>query len=56
MMWRTINNLLNKTIGKKELPTEFLLCNSPETTSNPVEIANKFNDLEGNVAYRVARR
>ena len=55
MMWKTINKLLKST-EKKELPNEFLSYNSSGTTSNPVEIANKFNDYFVNIGPKLAKQ
>ena len=56
MIWKTINELLNKPTRKKELPKEFLLSNSSSTTSNPIEIANKFNDYFVNLGPKLAKQ
>ena len=38
------------------MPKEFLLSNLSSTTSNPVEIANKFNDYFGNLGPKLAKQ
>ena len=57
VVWKTINELLNKCTGKKELTKEFIIDSSSNTISNPVEIANKFNiyfvNLGPNLAMKI---
>ena len=56
VIWKTINKLLNKSTQKKELPKEFLLSNLSSTTSNPVEIADKFNDYFVSLGPKLAKQ
>ena len=44
MVWKTINEILNKQTKKKTFSKEFTDMNSTDTVNDSVEIANKFND------------
>jgi hypothetical protein len=44
MTWRTINELLHRNKTKTKMPDAFLLKNPNINVTNPVDIANKFNE------------
>jgi hypothetical protein len=42
--WQTINEVLHRNKTRSKLPDTFLHKNSNNNVSNPLEIANKFNE------------
>ena len=56
MTWQTINRILNRNNKKKEgLPDTFREKNSNVNYSDPIEIANKFNEYFVNVGPNLAK-
>ena len=55
MVWKTINEILNKKVKTKELPRTFFDTSTSNTTKNPVTIANKFNEYFTNIGPNLAR-
>lgn len=56
MTWRTLNELLNKPRRTTELPKEFIENNSPNSITDPTEIANKFNNYFVNLGPKLANK
>ena len=56
MVWKTLNELLNKKRKNRELPREFFESNSSNTIQDPLEIANKFNEYFVNVGPKLAEK
>ena len=49
MMWKTLNEIINRKTKKKEISNEFIDSNSTDSIINPKEIANKFNNYFINI-------
>ena len=56
MTWRTINELLHRNKTKTKMPDAFLLKNSNINVTNPVDIANKFNEYFVSVGPQLAKK
>ena len=56
MTWRTINELLHRNKTKTRMPDAFLLKNSNINVTNPVDIANKFNEYFVSVGPQLAKK
>jgi hypothetical protein len=56
MMWKTLNELLNKPTKNTKLSKSFLESNSSNTIIEPEEIANKFNDYFTNIGPNLAKK
>ena len=55
MTWQTINRILNRNNKKEGLPDTFRENNSNVNYSDPIEIANKFNEYFVNVGPNLAK-
>ena len=55
MTWQTINRILNRNKNKERLPDTFQKKNSDVSCSDPVAIANKFNEYFVNVGPNLAK-
>ena len=55
MMWKTLNELINRKTKKKEISNEFIDSNSTNSIINPKEIANKFNNYFINIGPNLAK-
>ena len=53
MMWKTLNELLNKTNKKNKLPKTFIKSDSSNIIEDPVEIANNFINIGPNLAKKI---
>ena len=56
MMWKTLNELLNKPTKNTKLSKTFLESNSSNTIIEPEEIVNKFNDYFTNIGPNLAKK
>ncbi len=56
MTWQKINEVLNRRKTKSKLPDTFLQKNSNINISNPIDIANKFNEYFVNVGPQLAKK
>ena len=56
MTWQTINEVLNRSKTKSKLPDTFLQKDSYTNVTNPVDIANKFNEYFVNVGPQLAKK
>ena len=56
MTWQTINELLHRNKTKTKMPDAFLLKNSNINVTNPVDIANKFNEYFVSVGPQSAKK
>ena len=56
MMWKTLNELLNKPNKTNKLPKTFIESDSLNIIEDPVEIANKFNDYFINIGPNLAKK
>jgi hypothetical protein len=56
MMWKTLNELLNKPTKNTKLSKTFLESNSSNTIIEAEEIANKFNDYFTNIGPNMAKK
>ena len=56
MMWKTLNELLNKPTKNNKLTKTFVESNSSNIIEDPKEIANKFNDYFINVGPNLAKK
>ena len=56
MMWKTLNELLNKTNKQYKLPKTFIKSDYLNIIEDPVEIANKFNDYFINIGPNLAKK
>ena len=52
--WQTINETLNRSKNKGDLPSEFTVGN--ETINNPKQIANHFNDFFANIGVNLSSK
>ena len=55
MIWKTLNNILNKKTKKTDLPKQFANNMSPNIIDDPIEIATKFNDYFVNLGPKLAK-
>jgi hypothetical protein len=55
MVWKTINEILNKKVKTKELPRTFFDTSTSNTIKNPVTIPNKFNEYFTNIGPNLAK-
>ena len=56
LLWKTLNNIMNKQKSNRILPNEFIGSNNENVLSNPYIIANKFNDYFVNVGPGIASK
>ncbi len=56
MIWKTLNNILNKKTKKTNLPKQFADNTSSSTIDDPLKIANKFNDYFVNIGPNLAKK
>ena len=56
MIWKTLNNVLNRKQKTKELPREFIMEDSSKKIIDPNEIANTFNEYFINIGPKVASK
>jgi hypothetical protein len=54
--WQTINEVLNRNKTRSKLPDTFLQKNSNNNVSNPLEIANKFNEYFVKIGPQLAKK
>ena len=50
MTWQTINKVLNRNKTREKLPDSFIQKNSNKGVTDPIDIANKFNEYFVNLA------
>ena len=55
MVWRTLNEILNRGRKNRSLPTEFIENNTTETIKDPSKIANSFNEYFVNIGLKLAK-
>jgi transcription termination factor NusB len=56
MLWKTLNQIMNKHEKNRSLPKEFTANNSEGKISDPQTIANKFNEYFVNVGPNIAKK
>ena len=56
MIWKTMNEILNKREKNKELPETFFDTNSSKQVKDPKAIANKFNEYFTNIGPNLAKK
>ena len=56
MMWKTLNELLNKPTKNTKLSKTFVESNSLKLIEDPHKIANKFNDYFINISPNLAKK
>ena len=56
MTWRTISSILKRFKNKIKLPNSFSRKNSDNTYTEPLNIANKFNEYFVNVGQQLASK
>ena len=55
MTWQTINKVLNRNKTREILPS-FLQKNSNRNITDPIDIANKFNEYFVNIGPQLAKK
>ena len=55
MIWKTLNNILNKKTKKTDLLKQFADNMSSNIIDDPIEIATKFNDYFVNLGPKLAK-
>jgi hypothetical protein len=55
MLWKTLNQIINKQEKNRSLPKEFTANNSEGKISDPQTISNKFNEYFVNVGPDIAK-
>ena len=56
MVWKTLNEILNKPKKNTKISKTFIQTNSTNVIEDPKEIANKFNDYFVNVGPNLANK
>ena len=55
MVWRTLNEILNRGRKNTKLPNEFIGNNTTDTIKDPSKIANSFNEYFVNIGPKLAK-
>jgi hypothetical protein len=56
MTWQTINKVLNRNKTREKLPDNFLQKNSNRNITDPIDIANKFNEYFVKIGPQLAKK
>ena len=56
MTWQAINKVLNRNKTREKLPDSFLQKNSNRNITDPIDIANKFNEYSVKIGPQLAKK